>query len=72
MGFSGHPGGMRDEHQDDHGHEHHHDHGHQPDHRSHGVWGRLKHAAGLHSHSHDTTIDATLEGSREGMRTLWI
>jgi len=82
MGFSGHPGGMRDEHQDDHGHEHHHDHGHQPDHDqghdhghdhgSHGVWGRLKHAAGLHSHSHDTTIDATLEGSREGMRTLWI
>jgi cation diffusion facilitator family transporter len=76
MGSSGHPGGMRDEHQDDHGHEHHHDHGHQPDHHhghpSRGVWGRLKHVVGLHSHSHDATIDATLEGSRDGMRTLWI
>ncbi len=70
MGFSGHPGGMRDEHQHDRAHEHDHDHDHE--HGSHGAWGRLKHAAGLHSHSHDAAIDATLEGSRAGMRTLWI
>jgi cation diffusion facilitator family transporter len=48
------------------GHLHRHDHGRQD------VWTRVRHAAGPHSHSHDSAVDSVLEGSAQGMRTLWI
>ena len=52
-----------------HGHEHPHDHEHDHD-RS--PLARLSHL--LRPHSHDTAdqVDAALEASAEGMRTLWI
>lgn len=57
-------------------HEHEHDHGHNHDHGLEhgggGRWARVRHAVGLHSHSHDSGVDEILEGSAEGMRTLWI
>jgi cation diffusion facilitator family transporter len=58
------------EHGHDHHHEHDHDHGHQ--HAGGGLWARVRHAVGLHAHSHDSGVDEVLEGSAEGMRTLWI
>src|SRR5438067_9889534 len=51
-----------------HDHDHHHDHGHE--HR--GIWARLRHAVGPHSHDHDRAVDSVLESSAEGLRTLWI
>lgn len=62
-----------------HGHEHEHEHGreHAHDH-AHGAgrWSRLRHRAGhlARPHSHDSAdkVDAALEGSAEGMRTLWV
>jgi cation diffusion facilitator family transporter len=54
------------DHDDDHGHEHGHDHGHQ------GLWARVRHAVGPHSHDHDSAVDSVLESSAEGLRTLWI
>jgi cation diffusion facilitator family transporter len=65
-------------HQHGHGHEHdhHHDHGHEHSHghpRGHrGVWARVRHAVGPHSHDHDRAIDPVLENSAEGLRALWI
>jgi cation diffusion facilitator family transporter len=53
-------------HDHDHGHEHEHDHGHQ------GLWARVRHAAGPHSHDHDRAVDPVLESSAEGLRALWI
>src|SRR5512142_186043 len=69
--FPGHAGTMS-------GHEHRHDHGHKHDgnhlheHRHRGLWARLWHAAGLHSHDHDRAVDPVLESSAEGLRALWI
>jgi len=59
---------MKDGHQ--HNHDHHHEHHHGHEHQS--IWARIRHAAGPHSHSHDSATDAELEASSEGMRTLWI
>jgi cation diffusion facilitator family transporter len=79
MAFPGHPGSMSHEHHPagpahdhaaEHGHQHNHDHDH--DHGNQSVWARIRHAVGPHSHSHDGTTDTELEGSAEGMRTLWI
>src|ERR1700749_4968101 len=50
------------------GHEH--DHPHEHDHR--GLWTRLRHAVGPHSHDHDRAVDPVLESSAEGLRALWI
>src|SRR5712672_1747969 len=50
--------------------DHEHDHPHQHDH--HGLWARLRHAIGPHSHDHDRAVDPVLESSAEGLRTLWI
>jgi cation diffusion facilitator family transporter len=61
-----HPG--RHHHPHEHEHEHHHDH--QPGDQ--GLWARLRHAVGLHSHSHDRASDPALESSAEGLRALWI
>ena len=56
----------------EHDHAHHgHDHAHhEHDHR--GLWTRLRHAAGPHSHDHDRAVDPVLESSAEGLRALWI
>src|SRR5436309_11323214 len=56
------------DHEPDHGHDHGHDH--ERDHR--GIWARLRHAVGPHSHDHDRAVDSVLESSAEGLRTLWI
>jgi cation diffusion facilitator family transporter len=79
MGFPSHPGRMRDEQQHDHrhgtGHDHDHDHDHRHGHGKPGllaIWRRIRHAVGPHSHSHDRAVDPVLEGSAEGLRTLWI
>ena len=50
----------------DHGHDH-DDHGH-----GHGLVGRLRHVLRPHSHVAANQIDAVMEASAEGMRTLWI
>jgi cation diffusion facilitator family transporter len=55
-------------HDRDHGHGH--DHLHEHDHR--GLWTRLRHAVGPHSHDHDRAVDPVLESSAEGLRALWI
>jgi cation diffusion facilitator family transporter len=57
-------------HSHDPGHGHGHDHGH--DHEQRGLWARIRHVAGPHSHSHDGVVDEVLQSSAEGMRTLWI
>ena len=54
------------EHPHDHDHPHDHGHGHR------GLWARLRHAVGPHSHDHDRAVDSVLESSAEGLRTLWI
>ncbi|HTX27578.1 MAG TPA: cation diffusion facilitator family transporter [Streptosporangiaceae bacterium] len=59
-----------------HEHDHHHEPGHRHprrhDHEGRGVWTRVRHAVGPHSHSHDSAVDPVLEGSAQGLRTLWI
>jgi cation diffusion facilitator family transporter len=50
------------------GHRHGHDHGHR--HGPRGLWARVRHSVG--PHSHDNAIDAELESSADGMRALWI
>jgi len=67
-----HPASHEHDHDHDHDHDHGHDHGHGHGHENRGLWARIRHAAGLHSHSHDSGVDEVLEGSAEGMRTLWI
>ena len=57
-------------HPHDHGHEHDGDHPHEHGHR--GLWARLWHAIGPHSHDHDRAVDPVLESSAEGLRALWI
>ena len=53
-------------HHDEHEHDREHDHGHQ------GLWARVRHTVGPHSHDHDHAVDPVLESSAEGLRTLWI
>jgi cation diffusion facilitator family transporter len=56
-----------------HGSEHHHDHegdhghAHEP-----GVMSRLRHVLRPHSHEAAGKVDAAMEASAEGMRTLWV
>src|SRR5256885_3205333 len=54
------------------GHEHDHGHNHPHEHDHRGLWTRLRHAVGPHSHDHDRAVDPVLESSAEGLRTLWI
>jgi cation diffusion facilitator family transporter len=58
----------------EHGHHHEpgHDHGHEHEHEHQGLWARVRHAVGPHSHDHDRAVDSVLESSAEGLRTLWI
>ncbi|MFC7303562.1 cation diffusion facilitator family transporter [Streptomyces monticola] len=57
-----------------HGHQHGHEHGHEHVDRP-GRWARLRHrlAHAVTPHSHDTAdkVDAALESSAAGLRTLW-
>jgi Co/Zn/Cd efflux system component len=57
---------MSTEHGHDHDHAHHEHHDHQ------GLWSRVRHTVGPHSHDHDRAVDSVLESSAEGLRTLWI
>jgi cation diffusion facilitator family transporter len=70
-----HPAAARHEHDGDHGHSDHvhdhHDH-HEHDHEHQGLWARVRHAVGPHSHDHDRAVDPVLKSSAEGLRTLWI
>jgi cation diffusion facilitator family transporter len=73
----GHPHHEHHRDNDDHGHDHGHQHGHERGHEhehdhDRPPFARLRHL--LRPHSHDTAdqVDATLEASAEGMRTLWI
>jgi Co/Zn/Cd efflux system component len=73
LGFMSHPETGRH----DHGHPHHHAHddahGHHHAHDdAHGLATRLRHLLRQHSHQPADQVDATLEASAEGMRTLWI
>ena len=52
-----------------HGHEHHDDNEHQ---HGTGVLARLAHVARPHSHEAADKVDAAMEASAEGMRTLWL
>nr|WP_312897516.1 cation diffusion facilitator family transporter [Kitasatospora kifunensis] len=58
--------------QQNHGHKHKHEHEHHQDTR----WSRLRHRLGhlLTPHSHEAMdkVDAAMESSREGIRTLWL
>ena len=53
-----------------------HDHGHMHDHAheraGQGLVVRLRHMLRLHSHETADQVDAAMEGSAEGLRTLWI
>ena len=53
----------------DHDHDHDHEHSHGSDS---GVLSRLRHILRPHSHGASDQIDAAMETSKEGMRTLWI
>src|SRR5215469_12994381 len=55
-----------------HQHDHAHEHPHPHEHGHRGLWARLRHAVGPHSHDHDRAVDPVLESSAEGLRALWI
>jgi cation diffusion facilitator family transporter len=62
-------------HDHEHGHEHGHGHedGHGHDHRpGSSRLARLRHLLRPHSHEPADQVDAVMEASKEGMRTLWI
>jgi cation diffusion facilitator family transporter len=58
---------MSEEHFHGDGHDHGHEHHRQP-----GLAGRLRRVLRPHSHEPADQVDAVMEGSAEGMRTLWI
>ncbi|MGI8446323.1 MAG: cation diffusion facilitator family transporter [Streptosporangiaceae bacterium] len=49
-----------------------HDHGHEHEHPEPGVMARLRQVLRPHSHEAADQVDAVMEASAEGMRTLWI
>src|SRR5271166_7196605 len=55
-----------------HVHDHGHIHGHEHAHAGQGLSARLRHVLRPHSHEPADQVDAAMEGSVEGMRTLWI
>jgi len=78
MGFSGHPWRMRDEqhpvgrgHHHGTGHDHGHDHDHGHEHGGRGLWARIRHVVGPHSHSHDSAVDEALERAADEIN-LWV
>lgn len=56
----------------DHGHGHPHPHPHDHSRGPAGWPHRLRHAFAPHSHEPADKVDAAMEGSAEGMRTLWL
>jgi cation diffusion facilitator family transporter len=58
----------------EHDHDDHHDHQHEHDHHEHqhGLRDRMVHLVSPHSHDAADKVDPALEGSREGIRVLWI
>ncbi len=57
----------------DHQHEHEHEHGHDPERGEQvGPFARLRHVITPHSHDTASTVDAELESSRDGIRTVWV
>src|ERR1700728_249919 len=80
-GVMSHPETGRHDHGHPHDQDHHHDHEHhhnrEHDHQGHrdhdhGLPARLRHLLRPHSHEPADQVDAALEASAEGMRTLWI
>jgi cation diffusion facilitator family transporter len=65
----GHDHGHSDDHEDGHEHGHRHEPGHEA---GTGPLPRLRHLLRPHSHEAADQVDAAMESSREGMRTLWI
>jgi cation diffusion facilitator family transporter len=66
---------VADDHKHDHDSDHDHDHGDGHGHRpgaAGGFIGRLRHLVAPHSHDSADKVDAELEGSREGLRALWL
>lgn len=61
-------------HDHDHGrgHEDGHEDGHEHEHGGSGLAAWLRHVLRPHSHEAADQVDAVMEGSAEGMRTLWI
>src|ERR1035441_2861014 len=53
-------------------HDHGAGHGHEHEHGAPGLGTRLRHVLRPHSHEPADQVDAVMEGSAEGMRTLWI
>jgi cation diffusion facilitator family transporter len=53
-------------------HDHDHDHDHRHDRGRGGLLGRLRHLVAPHSHDVADKVDSELEGSREGLRALWL
>ena len=73
----GHPRDQDHHHDQDHRHDQDHHHDREHDHRGHrdhdhGLPARLRHLLRPHSHEPADQVDAALEASAEGMRTLWI
>ena len=64
---------MSEDHSHAGGHDHPHAHGHEHDHHPEpGLAARLRHLLRPHSHEPADQVDAAMEGSADGMRTLWI
>ena len=57
---------------DDHDHDHPHDHDHDHDHGDAGWLAKVRHVVRPHSHDTADQVDSALEGSREGIRAVWI
>ncbi|MBO0821696.1 MAG: cation transporter [Nocardiopsaceae bacterium] len=70
-GRSDHDHGEHDGHGHGHAHHHGHEHGHRHGH-GHGLLARLPHVLRPHSHEAADKVDAAMEASDQGMRTLWI
>ncbi|WP_081952105.1 cation diffusion facilitator family transporter [Kitasatospora phosalacinea] len=60
------------EHEREHEREHDHRHGHDHDHGRPGLRHRLAHLLRPHAHDAADRVDAALESSAEGLRTLWV
>jgi cation diffusion facilitator family transporter len=70
QGFPGILGAMSHPHASSHGHDH--GHGHSHEYAGSGLVARLRHVLRPHSHEPSGQVDAVMEASAEGMRTLWI
>ncbi|GAA1069590.1 cation diffusion facilitator family transporter [Kitasatospora nipponensis] len=67
-----HPHAHPQDHAHDHDHSHDHGHPHPRPHRWSALRHRLAHALRPHSHQSADQVDAALEASADGLRTLWV